>query len=464
MVNQTSPMQRGDLPARAELITLSVKRVWHDKGLLSKMSSGPITIFDKSFLQALSVDEAALFGQFYRTVITPLFFVETMADLEKEVKRGRTPEDVVGLIAAKAANLTADPNAHHRRLVSANLVGRHTLMDGRPHVVGGRSVKTADGRSGLVFDEAPEAEALHRWQRGQFLDVERMFAKQWREALREQQVRKLDVQQTFPGWKRPRTLEEVKRYAAAYVGRKGGPAFLSALNPLAIDGASRGQIFLEWLNCGAPPITVFAPYAAYVVTVQLFFELAVSWDLISGDRPSNAADIAYLFYLPFCMIFTSHDKLHAKTAPLFLRDDQAFVPGDALKSDLKRLDEHFSAQSQEILDRGVMYFDPPFDGDYLTTRLWRQFLPGWRDRRGKTDVPIRRARQSVSVDQLNEDIRAPEGAPIGVDDANFVAVQRLVPVTMGKWRILPQDVADRALEHQRRSTAGTEPDPVSASD
>lgn len=75
-------------------------------------SMGPVTI-DKSALQALSVDEAALFGQFYRANMTPLFFVETLADLEKKVREGQTPEQVVGSLVAKTLNLAADPHAHH---------------------------------------------------------------------------------------------------------------------------------------------------------------------------------------------------------------------------------------------------------------------------------------------------------------------------------------------------------------
>lgn len=47
------------------------------------MSSGPILIFDKSLLEALSLDEVVWLGQFYRINMTPLFFVETLADLEK---------------------------------------------------------------------------------------------------------------------------------------------------------------------------------------------------------------------------------------------------------------------------------------------------------------------------------------------------------------------------------------------
>ena len=124
--------------------------------------------------------------------MTPLFFVETMADLEKEVKQGKTPEEVVGTIAAKTANLTADPTAHHNRLVLANLGGIEIFMDGRVHVVGGRYVEHK-GRKGVVFDEAPEAEALHRWRKHEFLEVERLMAKQWREELKTLQFPKLDL-------------------------------------------------------------------------------------------------------------------------------------------------------------------------------------------------------------------------------------------------------------------------------
>ena len=65
------------------------------------MSMGPVAIFDKSFLQMISVDEAVWFGNFYRANITPLFFAETLADLEKEIAKGRTPEQVVGNLARK---------------------------------------------------------------------------------------------------------------------------------------------------------------------------------------------------------------------------------------------------------------------------------------------------------------------------------------------------------------------------
>lgn len=47
------------------------------------MGVGPILIFDKSTLQSLNVDESVWLDAFYLPNITPLFFIETLADLEK---------------------------------------------------------------------------------------------------------------------------------------------------------------------------------------------------------------------------------------------------------------------------------------------------------------------------------------------------------------------------------------------
>ena len=49
------------------------------------MAQGPILIFDKSALESLNVDESVWLDNFYLMNITPLFYVETLADLEKAV-------------------------------------------------------------------------------------------------------------------------------------------------------------------------------------------------------------------------------------------------------------------------------------------------------------------------------------------------------------------------------------------
>jgi hypothetical protein len=76
------------------------------------------TLFDKSAVQSLNVDEAVWFDNFYRTVISSLFFVEALADLSKEVPEGRTPEQGVGNIVAKTPETgsVVSVNCRHLRL------------------------------------------------------------------------------------------------------------------------------------------------------------------------------------------------------------------------------------------------------------------------------------------------------------------------------------------------------------
>lgn len=140
------------------------------------MATGPITIFDKSALQALNVDEACLFGNFYRANITPVFFVETLADLEKEVAAGRTPEQVVGTIAHKTSGLHCDPNVHHQLMCFSDFQREPIDMRGVPVVSGGRPVESG-GKKGIVFNQAPEVEALQRWRPS--FPCNRRFRSRW---------------------------------------------------------------------------------------------------------------------------------------------------------------------------------------------------------------------------------------------------------------------------------------------
>ncbi len=147
------------------------------------MSQGPILIFDKSALQALSVDETNWLDNFFLTNITPIFYAETLADLEKEVHAGRTPEEVVGQLAVKTPDMQSSPAAHHSKLLGSDLYGSETVvMDGRILRAGGRVVNL-DGKAGVFFERTKEEEALYRWQRHEFVDLERQIAKQWRREL-----------------------------------------------------------------------------------------------------------------------------------------------------------------------------------------------------------------------------------------------------------------------------------------
>ena len=119
---------------------------------------GPIALFDKSFIQSLSVDESVFFDHFFLPVICPLFYVETLADLEKRVE-GRTPEQEVGIIADKVPEMSGAPCAYHIHLAAANLFGTNIPMDGQIPTAGGRPVKL-DGKTALFTTRHPKLRHL----------------------------------------------------------------------------------------------------------------------------------------------------------------------------------------------------------------------------------------------------------------------------------------------------------------
>ena len=62
---------------------------------------GPIALFDKSFIEMLNIDEAAVFDCLYSSVMCPIFYTEVLADLSKEPPGKRSAERIVGDVAKK---------------------------------------------------------------------------------------------------------------------------------------------------------------------------------------------------------------------------------------------------------------------------------------------------------------------------------------------------------------------------
>ena len=408
---------------------------------------GPITLFDKSFLQSLSLDESVWFDHFFYPVISPLFYVETLADLEKAVRQGRTPEQEVGIIAAKTPEMHGGPCVHHGSLCLENLMGRVIPMNGRIPVAGGRPVR-ADGDSGVVYEASPEVEAFSRWQKGKFLDVEHQFAKTWRASLSA-----LDLLAVAAGIramgidaKTCKSLDQAKRMADTIVSAKDKPLDRMKLAFLFLDIPRQFEhpILEQWRVAGYPPLSVYAPFVAHVLTVEIFFQIALAADLISTERPSNRVDVAYLFYLPFCMIFVSFDKLHRRCAPLFLRPDQDFVWGENLKADLNQLNEYYSKLPESEKETGIMRFasTPPETNDHLVTQLWDRHLRPWR---GKSlDLPRTPEKEKEMVDWFKRFSKAPTLPPEEVDfdpeDARTLSIHRLIGRRRGSWWQIPKDL------------------------
>ncbi len=408
---------------------------------------GPITLFDKSFLQSLTVDESVWFNNFFLTNICPLFYVETLADLEKAVREGRTPEQEVGIIASKFPE-NGTPSVYHRDMCVADLQGYPVPMTGQIVVPGGRPVKS-EGRGGFVFAPSAEAEAFSRWQDGKFLELERLYARIWRQALAS-----LDLEQVAKGFraigidgKSCKTVQDAKVLADAVIAGSDKPfdrLYLAVLF-LNIPPQLRETILKRWSIAGYPPLFEYVPYTAHVLSVDIFFQLSLAARLISSSRPSNRVDIGYLYYLPFCMVFVSSDKLHRTCAPLFLRDDQDFVWGEDLKKDLQSINAYYQSLPEATKELGLTAFanSPPKDGDFLVTKLWDRHLPTWRKIHENDELNLPRKNENL-LGRLKKFAKAPT---LRADEIDFnetnpdaLVIERVISKRRGSWWQLPKNL------------------------
>jgi hypothetical protein len=410
---------------------------------------GPIALFDKSFLQSLSLDESVFFDHFFFPVICPLFYVETLADLEKSVREGRTPEQEVGIIADKVPEMSGGPCAYHLDLGAHVLFGANVPMDGRIPTSGGRPVKV-DGKAGFVHSVPPEAEAFDRWQKREFLYVEREFARGWRAALNGVDLVTIAAGMRAMGVtpQACKSLEDARRLVDCFFERSGetvADQIKLALIAFGVPLQYERLVLARWRSQGSPPLARFAPYAAHIIAVELFFQIALGADLIGTARVSNRTDIGYLFYAPFSHMFVSSDHLHRRCAAYFLRPDQSFVWGPDLKADLNRLMNYYASRPEEEKEQGLMRLapTPPPDDKGLTVQLWdRHLIASWRNDLAGRGKARNTEQDAKLVEHINRVSDAPALPADAVDfkptDTEFVHLTRNISRRKGSWWQVPK--------------------------
>jgi hypothetical protein len=416
---------------------------------------GPSIIFDKSALQALSIDECVWLDQFFCCNVTPLFYIETLADLEKEVKKGREPKEVIGELALKTPE-SAVPNVHHKTIILYELAGSGQSTGNRPLVAGGVPKKTEAGELLLAFDNFPEFVALNRWRNGDFLEIEQKLAKTWRQELQDDDVDfKVSIlQNILPKDFKPSNLSDLMDYINTFCDKSDKPSLLLMLKILEVPEQGIQKVVKRWEDLGRPSLKKFAPYSTHVFKVNLLYYLGIHKGYISGVRKSNKADMAYLYYLPFTMVFVSGDKLHHRTAPLLMDMGQTYIKLDELKGCLRELDEHFDKLPDEIKKRGVMSFVgyPPSELTNLVSELWDKYMrEDWREISKDEELtrldPVKPVNHGPVPKHIKDFEKAknltpeealhPDNNP---EQANQMFIKRKVSTHKGKWQILSDEV------------------------
>jgi len=405
---------------------------------------GPILLFDKSFLQSLTIDESVWLDAYFVTNICPMFYVETLADIGKTGARGRNSLDMVRIIAEKFPQINSGPCAYHQDMVISSLIGYDIPQTGQVPLPESRLVEV-DGKLGVVSEESPVAYAFERWQKGRFLEIEKEFSKVWRNAINSVNIssearilEKLGINLLSS-----KDLEEIYQSANNLVQSPVNEESLGyILDLISVPTVDRPKIIERWKNVGKPTIQQFAPYAAFVTKIETFYIISCSAGLAYTGRPSTKVDVAYMYYLPFCMVFTSSDKFHLHSAPLFLRPNQDFIWGSELKAALRWLNSYFSSLPDSEKARGVqsMSSNLPKGSPEVLVRLWDKHLPRWREVTSK-----RTESREEMLSKIMEYSKKMESAPTfniepesyKVKDLQGSLTKRKIRKKRGSWNIIP---------------------------
>jgi hypothetical protein len=407
-----------------------------------------IALFDKSFIHGISVDEAVVFDQHFMSNITPLFFVEVLGDLEtQDVTEGDRRTTLVRSLAAKTPESHSYPNVPHYQLVTGELMGHPVEMKRRPIVGGGRRVQNEDGLS-TIFDEPPEIRAKNRWHEGHFEEREYELAKAWREMLAANPAAMERLLKGSAGRFSFRDYAAIKTKADELIDKGTRLNVLrAALDISHLPPEMYPQVLSRWKTAGGPSLREFAPYAAFVLSVDLFRVLAMGSGHMSSEKTSNYADLAYLYYLPFCQVFISTDKIHRHCAPLFMdMPRQAFVWGPELRPVLAELVTEYLAEP-DLQEVGLMGIAGrrTFGPDHFLGALYQKFYPGRmmgdhdRDLSHKLS-PEAEARLVAEIKKRVESGSVPSPDTDLSQEDRSMTIKRMVRHRKGSFPVLPKRV------------------------
>jgi hypothetical protein len=79
------------------------------------------------------------------------------------------------------------------------------------------------------------------------------------------------------------------------------------------------------------------------------------------------------------MVFSSTDKFHQMMVPFYIQEDQRFVPGADLKTDLTHLAHEWDMNFHKNMEAWDAAYGngPPVNANSVVYKLWKELFPNW---------------------------------------------------------------------------------------
>lgn len=372
-------------------------------------------LLDKSALQRLSHDELLRLSRHYMVAAPQVLVFELLGDLTKDEAK---PEKSEAMVQALSRNLRAAmPKvcADAREMATGSLLGRPVPMTGQIPMAGGIPIVDNEGKHGVVFDEAPEMEAMFRWHLGRFTEDERAQSLHWR-----QSTKALDME-AFQRFLRKihsrldgvKTIPQVVTYVDHVLASPNHQRLFAQWASVEARAVGRTQemVLKRWDHLKPPNLQAFAPYAHHFLRVSMAFYIGLNVGAIT-TRKSNWIDVEYLRYLPFCQVFATGDQLQVDLARELMRNNQEMIAADDLKADMARLIAWWDGLSKDERHEEAAEFGsqpPDLDGS-PTAALWRKKFGPRKKGRGNLALKMTPEQNKALLEKLRPQMEAAQAA------------------------------------------------------
>lgn len=344
------------------------------------MLNKPYLLLDKSAIEGFSIDEFKLLDRYYSHILTPILVRELSSHLAKK-KKGKTLDDFkanLSRLSAKAGTGSVLlPNAY--KMAYNELLGAKIPMNGQIPMDKWKAARSKDGRKGIIIEEPVEKQILRNWEQGIYTDEDLELAKSIRTADEQVDLVSIrsDIVKNTSIEKFDSLFHLVKWIDEFYLSQTDPKKLFFDAIEFILNPEHHREAISRWEQSGFPLLQVFAPYAFYYYRVNVIFLLSLRYGYLSASKDAKSQiDIEYIYYLPFCHIFSSKDDEQSDIAKLLLSSNQDFIHADKLKSDIRLIKNHFETFSKEQIDAFDLEYGnyPPEISDSFTTSIWKKHM------------------------------------------------------------------------------------------
>jgi hypothetical protein len=242
------------------------------------VGTGPILILDKSTFQMLSAREHLRRSIHFFENVTLILVTEILGDLSKVLNTGQDPAAKVAELAGKFHGSGGPVNHDAHLLAVQSLIGTVVPMTGQVLAQGGRRVDDQQLGRGFFIDLTWWNEAILRWQRSQFSDVEKHTSELWRQVSRQpgfsslwDSIRRHGI--ILPKINFTEDLASVLQDVTTDSTLQDA-WFEILLERLHVTGAEEAYTRRRWAAL-ALPLSTFAPYAHHCLRVWVALVIVV---------------------------------------------------------------------------------------------------------------------------------------------------------------------------------------------